>query len=535
MVSERPVPRWLLWACVAGVALLAFAFFGVGCSTAWARIAALRTVEPYALAVQEQLLYNFSQGGSFFQTIHTGYDDAWTWSGHRAGTLPLVGLIYGLAPSPFTLTGILIGGVTLGVIPAAALGRQAFRHPLGLLVGALLYLGCPAVMGLALQDYQDLVFALPFLMFTLWALRARRPWWVLLGAILGCLPREECIPVVVAAAVITFDPRWERRWRRWLRNLGLAGGVALVYALLLALAFPVDAGSHDMPMAASLGGMVDPAQRFELFGLLRLESFYAIVWAPVGLVGLLSPHTLLPGLGLMFMHMTVPWGHGVDRHWSGHVHHLAPLVPFFVAAAILGAARLARLCAHPRLGRVGRVLPWSVAVVLLGYGLWWNLAWAAGFNLVLRPWPSMPEHWHPAWSLIGSLPTDAVPIVPIDASLTASARPLSYTFSESLEDKAPGRGLGAGTHLLVHEDNTAVVKWGQAMPGATVVGESDPYLLIGWTRGSEDVQAGWWQGDRDALRSWPYEYGGYQLPPGVAPSPLETDPVLPVLPPQQRH
>ncbi len=534
VVSERAPPRWVLLACVAGVALLATVFFGVACSTSWARIAVLRTVEPYALAVHEQLLYNFAHAGSFFQTIHTGYDDAWTWSGHRAATLPVVGMIYGLAPSPFFLTAILIGGVTLGAVPAAGLGWRAFRHPLGMVLGALLYLGCPAVMGLALQDYQDLVFALPFLMVTLWALRARRWWWVLLGALLGCLPREECIPVVVAAAVISMDPSWERPWRRWLRNLALAAGVAGAYALVLALFFPVHATSHDMPMAASLGGFVDPQQQLRLFGIDQLESFYALAWAPVGLVGLLAPVTLLPGLGLMLMHMTVPWGHGVDRHWGGHVHHLAPMVPFFVAAAILGAARAARLLRHPRLGRAGPVLPWALGVLLLAYGLWWNLSWAAGFNLVLRPWPSWPQRWHPAWSLVSSLPPDAVPIVPLDASLAASARPRSYTFSESLTDKAPGQGLGAGTHLLVHRDNAAVLAWGLAMPGARIAGEAEPFLLLTWDSGAADPSVGWWEDPPVRIESQPYREGGSTLPAGVAPPPPEAMPELPILPPPQR-
>ena len=68
-------------------------FWGTAVSTAWARLAALQTVEPYAWAVHEQLMYNFAHEGAFFQTIHKGYDDAWTWSGHRAITLPLTALL----------------------------------------------------------------------------------------------------------------------------------------------------------------------------------------------------------------------------------------------------------------------------------------------------------------------------------------------------------------------------------------------------------------------------------------------------------
>ena len=530
MVSERPPRRWVFWACLAGVVLLGLVFVGVGCSTSWARIAVLRTVEPYGLAVHQQLLFNFADSGSFFQTIHTGYDDAWTWSGHRAATLPLVGILYGLAPSPFFLTAIAIGLVALGVVPAAALGRRALRHPAGMLAGALLYLGCPAVMGLALQDYQDLVFALPLLLCTLWAMRAQQPWMVAIGALLGCLPREECLPLVVAAAIVSIDLSWERPWLRWARNVGIAVAVALVYGLLLALVFPVGEHGYEVPVGNAFGGFVDPSQRLELFGLRSIGSFYGLIWAPLGLVGLAAPVTALPGLVLLLLHMTVPWGLGVDRVWGGHAHHVAPMVPFFVCAAILGAARVLRGSAHPRLGSAGRVLPWVLAAGALGYLAWFDLTWARRANLVLRPWPSQPQLWHPAWVLVPLLPVDAAPIVPLEVSLAVSDRARSYTFSESLLDKAPGRGLGAGTHLIVHRDNALVRSWGEAMPGAVLVAESEPFLLMSWDRGAVDpTMARWGRQPPERITTWPFRVGGAdELPPGVAPP--EAQPELPVLP-----
>ncbi len=533
MTGTDPAPRsqrWVTALAVAALVLAAGCFFSTALSTAWARIAALQTIEPYAFAVHEQLLYNFSQGGEFFQTIHTGYDDAWTWSGHRAATLPLVGLLYGLWPGPVQLAGILAALVTLGVVPAAMLGRSALKHPAGLALGGLLYLACPAVMALALQDYQDLVLALPCLMVTLWAMRARRFWWVILGALVGCLPREECVPAVLAAAVITMDLTWDRPWRRWLRNLGTSAAVVLVYSLALALLFPLSSGEHDMPLAASLGSFVDPEQQIRLFGLQFFNSFYALMWAPVGLVGLLAPLAVLPGLGLMLMHMTVPWGHGVDRSWSGHAHHLAPVLPFFVAASILGAARLLRWCRHPRLGRAGSLLPWIAVAALLAYGAWWDLTWSRAYNLVLSPLPARPALWHPAWALVEQLPQDAVPVVPLEVSLAVSARDRSYTFGESLADKAPELGLAAGSHLIVHADNSPVRRWGMAMPGAAVVASSEPFLLIGWDQGAEDPT--WAAGGvshSERIPSWPYKLGAVGGVPGLAP-PAPPTPELPVKP-----
>ena len=518
---QQLAQRLALAAALAGLAGLALWFWSTAISTSWGRIAALRTIEPYAFAVQEQLLYNFSRSGEFFQTIHRGYDDNWMWSGHRAATLVLSGLFYKLSSGPLWLSGIQITAVTLGVVPAAALGRLALRHYLGLLLGGALYLLSPAVMALALQDYQDLVFALPCLLFTLWAMRARRPWLVALGALAGCLPREEALPAVLACAVVSLDLSWPRPWHRWGRNLLITAGVVLAWGGALALFFPVAEGAHDMPLAASLGKFLDPQQKVVLFGRAWLGDFYALCWAPLGLAGLLSPHTLLPGAGLLLMHLTVPIGHGVDRAWSGHAHHMAPILPFFLAATILGLGRLLRWAGHPRLRWpwLRRGLPWLLAALCAAYVLRWELAWARYFNLVLSPLPRAPAYWHPAWQLARQLPADAVPAVPVVASLTVSARPRSYTFGESLLDKVPEKGLAAATHLIVHEDNERVEAWGLAMPGAELLTQEGPYLLIGWPPGGKDPnRATFLTGQPpETIPSWDFEPDRVWEIPGVAP------------------
>ena len=54
-------------------------------------------------------------------------------------------------------------------------------------------------------------------------------------------------------------------------------------------------------------------------------------------------------MALIFMHMTVPPGHGVDRMWSGHAHHMAPVIPFFLAATIPGGTEVL-VIEHPLAG-----------------------------------------------------------------------------------------------------------------------------------------------------------------------------------------
>ena len=126
--------------------------------------------------------------------------------------------------------------------------------------------------------------------------------------------------------------------------------------------------------------------------------------------------------------------------------------------------------------------------------------------------------------------------MPLEVSLAASARPYSYTFSESLLDKAPDRGLAAGTHLVVHRDNVQVLAWGKAMPGARVVGEQEPYVLLSWDEGAADpTLAAWGGAPPQRIPTEPFRMGGTSLPPGVAPPPARAAPELPILPPPSRE
>ncbi|MCK6505032.1 DUF2079 domain-containing protein [Myxococcota bacterium] len=465
-------------------------------STAAARLAVLRTVEPYALAVHEQLVRNKALEGAWFQTIHAGYDDAWTWSGHRALTLIGATWLYPLEPSALGMCDLQILATALGTIPAALIGRAVFRDgPLGptagLLVGGALYLLSPAAMALALQDYQDLVFALPFLTFTLWTMRAGHRAWPLLGAAVGVMPREECVPLVLACALVTLPPGGRRR-HLW--NLAAAALVAGTYAGVAQVLHPIETApgvgdGHDTPLVNALRTVFAARGPQDLPGLAHVEEFYALLWAPVGLLALASPLTLLPGAGLLLMHMTVPYNNGIDHFWSGHAHHVAPLLPFVLVATIEGLGRLVALAGRwrPRGHPVGATLAAVATALLLAHAASWTWTWGTGFHLAWswRPWT--PPYEHPAWTLARRLPAEAVPVVSVRHAVVVSDRRTSYTWEESLHDKARGRGLGAATHLIAPASLAEVTAWALSMDGAQVVDEAEGYVTIAWTPGARDT------------------------------------------------
>jgi len=521
-------PAAAAWALPVLVALVGF--WGTAVSTSNARVGALWTVEPYAMATYEQMVYNIAHFGRFVQTIHSGYDDDWSWSGHRSLVLLLTALPYRLFDSPYGLATIQIGYVALGVLPAALLGRRAYGGEAGLAIGGLLYLASPAVMALALQDYQDLVAALPALVGAAACFSARHPGWAVLGAVLGVAPREETVAVTVALAALVLPPGG---WRRWAANVGAAGLVAAVTTGVSVLyerahTLPAHMRPHDMPMVNARQEAVDALLSGTLPGL-DCSPFYLLALAPLALLGLLAPVYELLGLAFLLLHLTVEPDNGVDRDWFGHAHHMAPAVAFLVLARLQGTARLLRWLAGARPAEGGATTRWRrvrvalvAAVALLGAGhaarAW--LDWAQEFRLV-RAWlPTMPERFHPAWHLAAALPADAVPAVALDASLTVSARGRSYTYAESVADKARRLGLGVATHLIAPSGDTVVREWAEKMPGFEVIEEREGWILARWDPDSVDPTRP--APDRDAfprVRRWGAPTPQTPPPPGV-PLPL---------------
>ena len=426
--------------------------------------------------------------GRFFQTIHTGYDDAWTWSGHRAPTLLLAAGAYRLAPSAGGLSALMLLGALLGAVPAALVGRRAAGGAAaGLVAGGLAWLGAPAVMAVALQDYQDLVFALPALAFCWWAMGAGRPALALLGAVACVLPREEVVPMGLVAALLVPPRRGGALWL-WggAVQAGVALGVAAGWTAVSTALWPLSSG-HDMPLENAVSGIFTGERAIFLDGWEFRQGFYGLLAVPFGALLLLGPEALLPALGLVLLHMTVPVGHGVDRSWTGHAHHMAPAAAFAALAAATGAGRLLRLFGraadwHPRAPAALQALGLGLMVLVAGRA--WR-TWADDQNLRVALWPTSPVWEHPAWALARGLPAGAVPITSMEASLVLSGFSRSYTYDSSLAARAPQQGLAAGTHLICDADSTDVLAWAMAMPGAREEARVGGWVRVAWDRGPD--------------------------------------------------
>jgi hypothetical protein len=435
-----------------------------------AQIGALENVENYALAVFCQLFYNWSEHSTWAQTIHFGYVDSWMWSGHRTGMLPLVGWIYGIDPGPEWLCRFQILMVSLGAIPAYGLGRIAIGKTWGGITGMLLYLLYPPIAAIALQDYQDLVVGLPLLLLAVWQSRRKKTWPFVVAALLAMMAREELIPMVVLIGLAV--PGSFRQRMAW---AGKAAAVAIAYSAVLWILGQSFSG-YDNPMMSHTGDlfMQWPPQWSRTPD--EFTNFYLPFLQPLHFLALLNPVTLLPALGGLFFHLTAPSHGGVDAHWRGHIHHMAPVALFLVVATIDGVGLLVRWSRRTGRWRTRLLAAAGAGALLLSIVL--ARPWMSFLGLSPSLWPTAEVERAPEWALAAQIPTDAVAATDTWASLTIANRRYAYTYDESLRDKLPGAGLEALDWILVNRRDRKWVRAATGAPGAEIKGESRDYVLV---------------------------------------------------------
>jgi uncharacterized membrane protein len=476
----RLLPLLAAWSPHLLPLLAAWCFYASLSHEAARRILALDTVENYGFAVFNQLLWNFSHAGHFAQTIHRGYVDSWIWSGHKAALLPVVGWLYGLRPSPLWLAQLQIGAVALGAFPAWALGRRCVGGIPGGVVGLALYFGFPPLYYIALSDYQDIVLAVPLLLVALH--QCRRGSWrgFALAALAACLAREE-VPLMIALVGLSTPGGWRRRARFGLLGAGIAAlYLGTVYALFHQdMIYESSAQTQLKALLAHFPPILPPLR----YDRLEAARFYAGFLRPVQWLGLLSPLTLLPGLGAFAFHLLVNPGNGVDRVWThhAHIHHLAPLIPLLTAASLDTLGRVsARLKARAGSAPVDRAAPILLASVVVVAALAGTLPTVRSLGLELE-FTLRPKAWpvDPVWRLVRQVPANAVMATDMNASLAISSRHEAYTYDDSLTEKVPGPDpLERVDYLLVNRRDAAWEVRGRAVPGAVVIDQSDRYVLL---------------------------------------------------------
>jgi uncharacterized membrane protein len=361
MSPARPSPRLLLWSSMAAYA------------TGFAALSVLRhrafATGRFDLGNMVQAVWSTAHGHPLAVTGLRG-DSLSRLAAHFDPILVAFTPLWLAWPSPDSLLVAQAVAVALGALPVFWLARKHLGSERAGLGFALAYLLYPPTQWLTLNEFHPVALACPLLLFAIWYLDERRLLPFALFAALAATTKEE-IALVVAALGLWYAFAHGRR----LEGAGIlvAGiGVALVAIEVVIPHFNRAGTSSFFSRYSELGGstggilhtaVTHPGKVITTAFTWHDVGYLARLVLPLGLLLLLAPLLLLAALPELALNVLS----AAPTQTSIRFHYTAGLIPVLVAAALLGAARLARdrPSLAPRLGTAVVVLA-LVANYLLG-------------------------------------------------------------------------------------------------------------------------------------------------------------------------
>jgi uncharacterized membrane protein len=330
-------------------------------------------------------------------------------------------------PSPEVLLVAQAIGVALGALPVFWLGRRWLGDDRLAAAGAALYLLYPPMQYATLFDFHPVTLAAPLLLFCIWAAEEGRMWTLGVCAGLAALTQEQVGLALVMLAIWLAVRHPTRRRAATILGAASAAWVAIAAGLIIPL-FSLDGGNPHIVRYEALGS--SPGGIFFTIAAhpLTLVTTVATVDRAGYLVALLLPLLALPlrapllaagAVPQLLMNLYATTGHAQSIDF----HYTAVLVPFLLAASLLGLARLRmqpprRLA--PLLARPGAVAAVLVGVALLAGIRLGPLPWSTGIPLV-----GAPQSPHNAFTMSDHARAleGAVAMIPPDAAVSASNGP----------------------------------------------------------------------------------------------------------------
>jgi uncharacterized membrane protein len=256
--------------------------------------------------------------------------------------LVLLAPLWAVWPSPLSLALAQIGVVSLGALPVLWLGRRHLGSERAAGLMALAYLAYPWLAWSALGAIHPVTFAIPLYLFCVWFLDTDRLVLFGLCAVLA-MSTGELMGLPVAGLGIWYALA---RGRRRAGSLITAAGAAWTCVAVLVVV-PAARGESSMyygfydEVGGSPQGVIrmlftDPAT--VLGALVEAHDIVYLVWLALPLAGLF---VLAPGLALVALPQLLANGLSDFRSMTDpRYHSVAAVIPFLVAATVLGVARL---------------------------------------------------------------------------------------------------------------------------------------------------------------------------------------------------
>jgi uncharacterized membrane protein len=277
-----------------------------------------------------------------------------SWLGdHSSLNLFLLAPVFALAPSPATLLVVQSAALALGAVPVFRLARRELGGDGPALAAAALYLASPALGYLDLFEVHPEALSTPALLAAFALLREGRVGATALWAGIALLGKEDAALAVGALGIYAFFSRRPAGARQALWLLVLAAGSLILtfgvlkpmlgggtpaygamYAAWGRTPGEIALGLLRAPWRAIAALVATPGNPHD--SLLK-QLYWVHLLLPVAFLPLAAPGVLAIALPVVFEHLLSwrPQQHGILYQYTAFV------IPFVIAATVLGVARLA--------------------------------------------------------------------------------------------------------------------------------------------------------------------------------------------------
>lgn len=324
----------------------------IGLALAWTALYATLAVvrhltwnsTAFDLAVFDQVYWNTTQGRLLESSLDRGSCTPGSFFGGHFSPLHLALLpFYALVPRAETLVVLQALAIGLGAWPVYVLARDRLRPGAERLVWVLSYLLVAPLSWMALFDFHEIPFAIPFLGWALVFVARGRPWPAVAVLVASFLVKEELPLVALGFAALLL---LQRRWRP---ALVLGAASVAWFAIAVKLVIPAFAGGdyRYTSFYAGLGNdeleivrtvLTDPGRTLGVLaddGRMKLRYLAALFGPGLGLSVASGPFAVLTLPTLAYSLLS-----DYSHQYSVQTHYPATLVPLAVGTGLLGMARL---------------------------------------------------------------------------------------------------------------------------------------------------------------------------------------------------
>jgi Predicted membrane protein (DUF2079) len=268
--------------------------------------------------------------------------------------------IYTLRPDPTTILVVHSLIFWLCVPAAFGLARSECRSDLLALSTIPLILATPLLWPLAQDDFRELQLAIPFVIWSIQGVRARRVGLSAfgIGGMLACR-QEFALVVAMLGLVPAREPEDVGRGYRWAwvtLFLGLAWMLWVFFAYLLASGHSYGPGLYLQEIQGGGAYLTATARTATEFLAIGLGS-----WA---ILACFAPRVALLAVPWLWSLAHGKWALGfiATTQWH-HVRYTAPLVALVLSAGLIGYANAARWILAKHRGALGFVVIWVCALI----------------------------------------------------------------------------------------------------------------------------------------------------------------------------